>query len=368
MIKLNVIQAKYGDSMILEFGTSTNPMYILIDGGPRTIYEHHLKSELIKIRDGGGKLSLALLSHVDKDHAVGLLDLLTEIREQRANEEEETIIIDAIWHNSFKKTVDREETIQPRLATLISNAGPGSQLMTATGLALNGIAEGHQLRLNALALDISLNPEFDNECISVDSAQDHDFGNLELRVVGPTEENLEELRQEWIQWLDDYEERVGEDPSLAEMADRSVPNLSSIMLLAEADGKQVLLTGDGRGDHLLQGLQQADLLDQEGRLHVDLVKLPHHGSDRNATRDFFRRITADQYVISADGRYGNPDLATLIWLVEAAREQNREIEIFVTNRTPASEKLIQEYPPEEYPYRLIEMDEEADSVTITLAE
>jgi hypothetical protein len=42
-------------------------------------------------------------------------------------------------------------------------------------------------------------------------------------------------------------------PFIAAMADRSIPNLSSIMILAEADeGKKILFTGDGRGDHLLQ--------------------------------------------------------------------------------------------------------------------
>jgi beta-lactamase superfamily II metal-dependent hydrolase len=368
MLNLIIVQAKYGDCFILEFGTPTEPMHILVDGGPRTIYERHLKSELERIRDLGGNLKLAMLSHIDTDHVVGLLDLLADIREQRANELEETIAIHEIWHNSFQETIDRDGAIQPRLATLLANAGPAGQIMTSTGLALDGIAEGNQLRLNALALNIDLNPEFNEECIAVDSAQDsYEFGNLTLRIVGPTEENLEELRQEWIQWAEENEERIGEDPSLAEMADRSVPNLSSIMVLAEADDKTILLTGDGRGDHLLQGLQQVNLLDEEGRLHVDVFKIPHHGSDRNVTREFFRTITANQYVVSANGRYGNPDLATLIWVVEAAREQNQEIDIFVTTNTPASEKLLVEYPPEDYGYHLVAMDEAAHSLRIALA-
>ena len=130
--------------------------------------------------------------------------------------------------------------------------------------------------------------------------------------------------------------------------------------------KTILLTGDGRGDHLLQGLQQAGLLDAQGKIHVNILKLPHHGSDRNATRGFFRKVTAGQYIISANGLYGNPDLATLIWIVEAAREQGRSIEILVTNETPSSRQLVQEYPPGEYGYRLTTMAAGAHALTVDL--
>lgn len=57
-----------------------------------------------------------------------------------------------------------------------------------------------------------------------------------------------------------------------------------------------------------------------GRAHFDVIKAPHHGSDRNIKKTFFRKVTADRHILSANGRDGNPDLATLIWLVEAAKD------------------------------------------------
>ena len=42
----------------------------------------------------------------------------------------------------------------------------------------------------------------------------------------------------------------------------------------------MLLTGDARGDDVLAGLREAGLL-RRSPLHVDVLKLPHHGSDRN---------------------------------------------------------------------------------------
>jgi beta-lactamase superfamily II metal-dependent hydrolase len=141
----------------------------------------------------------------------------------------------------------------------------------------------------------------------------------------------------------------------ARKADQSVPNLSSIMFLAEAEGNTILLTGDGRGDHLLDGLDQAGLLDAEGRLHVDVLKVPHHGSSRNATRAFFQTVTADAYVVSANGRHDNPDLQVLRWIVESAKEQERRIEVFATNATDSTRRLLVECEPEAYGYRLSTM-------------
>lgn|GEM_PF-3464374 len=110
----------------------------------------------------------------------------------------------------------------------------------------------------------------------------------------------------------------------AEYADTSVFNLSSIVILAESTGqggtmRRMLLTGDARGDHILEGLEAAKLL-KDRKCHVDLLKLPHHGSNRNLERDFFKSVTADHYVVSSNGeRFDNPDQDTLEWLAEARK-------------------------------------------------
>lgn len=371
MLRLHVLQARYGDCLLLEFGTPSAPNYILIDGGPPRTYEAHLRGALQRLaaRPGSApRLDLVVLSHVDNDHVVGLLDLTSELREQRVNGQPETVEIGALWHNAFSDTIGRDNDLEARLAAAMAVASQANMALTSTGIALMGIGEGRQLRRDALLLGVPVNEGFPGGMVSVDTAPgDIPLGELTLRVVGPTSDNLEELQEEWEEWLEDHAEEIASgDPLLAAMADRSVPNLSSIMLLARSEGKTILLTGDGRGDHLLQGLRQAELLDQGGTLHVDVLKVAHHGSDRNATRRFFRKVTADQYVISADGLHGNPDLATLIWIVEAACEDGRQIEILVTNETPSTQKLLEEYPPDEYGYQLTILDPGASTLTLEL--
>ena len=45
-------------------------------------------------------------------------------------------------------------------------------------------------------------------------------------------------------------------------------------------------------------------------MKVDVLKMPHHGSARNCTKDFLQAVQADHYVVSANGQNDNPDLET----------------------------------------------------------
>lgn len=397
MLTLHAIQARHGDCLILQFGTPPEPRYILIDGGPASSFDDHLRHELQRIGQIGAKLELAILSHVDTDHITGLLDLVAELRRQQADGEPPLVTIDALWHNSFSATIDGEgdgdrrdggdgagngngggdliagsdgDGIAARFQSLMATAGAASASMAAAGIALAGIGDGNSLRLAALAHDVPINPGLGRDLISVEELPEPVvLGNLSLRVVGPTARNLAELKREWLAWLGEHEVAIATgDPQALAMADRSIPNLSSIMLLAAADGKTILFTGDGRGDHLLAGLDQAGLLDGAGRLSVDVLKVPHHGSNRNVTKAFFEKVVADTYVLSADGKYGNPDLDTLEWIVDSAHEQGRRIEIVATNATSATRDLVAARDPVTCGYRLTVMPTGSHALALVLAD
>src|SRR5262249_30315172 len=134
-----------------------------------------------------------------------------------------------------------------------------------------------------------------------------DMGNgLKATIVGPLKDQLEALQAEWDKFV--KKKAAAPKDKVAEIAsylDKSVTNLSSIVVLVELDGKRILLTGDARGDFVLEGLKAAGAL--AGTLHLDVLKVPHHGSNRDVEVEFFEQVTADHYVISADGKFGNPD-------------------------------------------------------------
>jgi len=375
MFRLHVVQAALGDCLLLAFGTAAAPRFVLIDGGPAGTWQAHLRPVLTDVVGPGGRLDLVMLSHVDNDHVLGLLDLAADVRAERANGDPETVRLGNLWHNSFARTLDPDGAIATRLAAAMASAGAAAATMTSTGMALQGIGEGNRLRQHALALGVPINgrslanpkPGGENTPITPDTLpRALRLGNLRLKVIGPSQANLDALRADWLAWLDAHEDELA-DPQLAANADRSVPNLSSIIVLATADGRRLLLTGDGRGDHILSGLAAAHLLPASAPLHVDVFKLPHHGSIRNLSAELFDRIIADTYVVSADGTHGNPDLETLVLLVDAAHRQGRAIEIVATNRTPSTDALLAQRDPAVSGYRLTVMGAGGHRHVVTLA-
>jgi beta-lactamase superfamily II metal-dependent hydrolase len=136
------------------------------------------------------------------------------------------------------------------------------------------------------------------------------------------------------------------------------------MFLAESGRRRILLTGDGLGDDVVAGLEAAGLMAPGGTFKVDILKVPHHGSARNVVGKLFDRVLADTYVLSANGKYGNPDYQSLIWLVDAAVRQGRDIEIFATNPTDSLARLVSERPPASNHYHLTIMEKGATSVVL----
>lgn len=363
MFKLHVVQAEFGDCLLLEYGKGKS-RYILIDGGPPKNFSTNLETVLRDVAKQKAPLELAVLSHVDNDHIVGLVDYFAQLQADATG----LPAPKELWHNSWGRTLDPEGIIAPRITRLMT--GSRTAAMPYATNAVLGISEGNSLRTKATQLDIPINARFGaGELITVGGAkQPVPFDNLTLQVVGPTQKNLDRLRKDWLAWIEKHEDEVAsDDVTIMANSDRSVPNLSSIMLIAEAHGKSILLTGDGRSDHLLDGLEEAGRLDGDGNFHVDILKLAHHGSERDVTREFFERVTADRYVASANGRDGNPDLTTLGWIAETAKESGRDIEIVVTNRTPSVTQFEKKFPASKFPYTLRLMPKGDHVMMLTLA-
>jgi hypothetical protein len=86
----------------------------------------------------------------------------------------------------------------------------------------------------------------------------------------------------------------------------TTPNLASLTLLVEDATASLLLTGDARGDQIIDGLQQAGRL-VNGTIEVDVLKVPHHGSENNIDSDFVEAVIARDYVFCGNGYSGNPN-------------------------------------------------------------
>ncbi len=351
MLKLNVVQAEYGDCLVLRYGSEAQPGYLLVDGGPSETYPHHLKPVLEQIGSSGGCLDLMVLSHVDNDHIIGLLEMMADMAKRREKSQPELLPVRGLWHNSFERTMGGNRGLVARMDSGL--AGAGASFANAAAVTF-GISEGNKLLTAARQLNIPINPHTGGGTITTEALpKPVVLQDLKIWVLGPTPQNLAQLQEKWLAWLDTYQKRAPFASGVeAEKLDRSVPNLSSIMLLAQSGRRKILLTGDATSDDVLEGLKTLKLMPKSGVFKVDVLKLPHHGSARNVRKAFFNSVQAKIYVISANGRDGNPDLATLIWLVSAAKEQGRKIKILATNAPESIQQLMEEYPPKEWGYTL----------------
>lgn len=110
------------------------------------------------------------------------------------------------------------------------------------------------------------------------------------------------------------------------------PNLASLMLLLEETKvgggvTRAIMTGDGHHEDVLAGLEHHGLLADGKGLHVDLLKIQHHGSEHNLDRDFIKRITADHYVFCANGEHENPDLRIIEVLLKSRLGEDDELSL-----------------------------------------
>jgi hypothetical protein len=323
---LEVLEAKHGDSLLLHYGTKRAPKLIVIDGGPVGVFDRSLRPRLEQLREKRARgaplpVRLLMVSHIDDDHIRGVLDLTDLLLEQRGSE---TPLCDitTLWHNSFDEILGNKETnaIPDALGPSVRLSAAGELTFPARLFRDEGAAavaanvpQGRRLRDNIEPLALRNDP-FEGLVSLRPGQKSLPVGSkLRFTVVGPSQARLEKLEKDWDAKLKTLQRKEAAEAKAlaASFMDDSVYNLSSIVVLAEAGGRRMLLTGDGLAGDILEGLKGAKLLKEGGTLHVDILKMPHHGSARNVTEEFLRAVTADHYVMSANGKYDNPDLATL---------------------------------------------------------
>lgn len=319
IFSLEALRAKHGDSLLLHYGDADDPKLIVIDGGPSGVFKATLRprlEELQKARGGTLPIEVLAVTHMDDDHVRGILDFARALQDDDSLRSD--FDVKTLWLNTFEDSVGDGAAVTTSSAVVPAGVGD-SELEVVTA----SVGEGVNLRSVAEGLKWKLNEGFKDSLVTVpdDSGVEVDLDPLKLTVVGPRSAEIEELRKEWAKEVAKLAKKEKPAAEVAEYVDESVYNLSSIVCLAELGGKKMLLTGDARGDKILLGLEAAGALKKGGSMEVDLLKMPHHGSSRDLTQDFFERIKAREMVISADGEYNNPDLETLE-MISAARKDD----------------------------------------------
>lgn len=371
---LEALQARHGDSLLLHWGDGR---LIVIDGGPSGVFAKTLLPRLEALRAERDvdalRVRLLMVSHIDDDHIHGVLDWTRHMADLRKERQPVPWTIGTLWHNAFDDIVGNVEPLSTALGAAVApvaNDGPvpeGLGLDRSSAMVMASVAQGQQLRADARALDLPVNKPF-RGLVWAPAAERREVpleDGLTLSVIGPGQAQVEALRTDWDRKIEAMKktDAASAQAIAADFVDRSVYNLSSIVVLASLGGRRLLLTGDARGDFVLAGLRDAGLLANDS-IHLDLLKVPHHGSDRNVREDFFARVTADHYVISADGRHGNPDPRMLAMLTEA--RGNAEYTVHLTNRTAPAVEFFERDRPKGRKYHVVFRDDGEPSVRVAV--
>lgn len=277
-----------------------------------------------------------------------------------------------VWHNSFSDQLgDNAGPVSAALAEsamILSGLQTSDEIAEAIRVYHENLAESTKqslqlrYRVSASQLGINVNPEYKAKLMFVRSgkAANLKLGKATMNVIGPFEEDLKNLRKEWNDWLreetdilrsvrqrartdaeglgtsadaflrpleeqaEDLAEQVAiPDLTKAELKKLGIrkkvttPNLASLMFFLKEGSKTVLLTGDGHADDILKGLEGIKKIKPKGGLHVNVLKVQHHGAEFNMTRDFSKRITADHYVFCGNGFSTNPEESVLKTLAQS---------------------------------------------------
>ncbi|HLL72765.1 MAG TPA: hypothetical protein VK363_15080 [Pyrinomonadaceae bacterium] len=417
-MRLTVFQSAEGDCLLL---TGADRKRMLIDGGMNPSYREHVAETLSALK----KLDLVYVSHIDADHISGILRMVDDLVDWRVYDYQSKPSskkagvkkkakkepdfprppeIAHIWHNAFHEQIGENageiENMLAANAVILSANANSAALSEAKQEIRNAVVRVHQnlvtsqaqalelaRRVGAKQLNIPVNQLELNKPLKKPAERKLllvrekvktpiKLGDMSIYIIGPFEEELIKLREEWNTWLSKNSDRLGDiqrraksdedslvaneisgikDSMLAEsvnllnskveeleaeakalgLADNekkkkkligrrdkvTTANLASLMLLVEegtgAKKKTLLLTGDGHAEDILKGLKHYKKLDKSGRMHVDVLKIPHHGAEFNTDQLFCDAVTADHYVFCGNGAHENPDLDIIEMYFEA---------------------------------------------------
>jgi beta-lactamase superfamily II metal-dependent hydrolase len=362
-MRITLLPSDKGDCLLLEARDDTT---ILVDGGMPDSYIEHVRPFLGEWHKNTKRpLDLVYVSHIDEDHIGGVLELMNDLVAWRVYHHKvkmrkkwekpeflEPPPVTAIWHNAFHDIVEDNageigSMLAARAAVLSNSTREGVEQLAAHYQAIAAsIPQAIKLssRIARGQLDIPLNKEFGGKLAMVRGPRTRIRLNGKkspiISVLGPFEDELSKFKDKWDKWLEDKKnqaalrrtrdwrdretDRFTTSEILAldsqELGDRkkvTEENLVSLMLHIEHDGKTILLTGDGHYTDIIRGLKHNQMIKKDDqRLHVDVLKVQHHGSEHNFTAEFAKQITADHYIICGNGRHENPDIRVLDRLLE----------------------------------------------------
>lgn len=334
--------ATTGDCFLIEF--RQEDYCILIDGGYGETYHKYLKKNLLELASQGKHINLLIITHIDSDHIGGIQAFL---KDNGSADYPNIICVDEVWYNAFPHMY-REEIYRKKISYTTKEILRGTLVAgKAEFEQKNGIKDISVLQGNTvvrLLLDngYNWNTMWSGKAVCVKNGVHIPLNEkIQCTLLNPGEKELQNLAKFWIfklksivknfevcdddlyseafecYWMfsgEEYEiirKDIAFENPIDEQAvnwkkwveawsgkeDDSRTNRSSIAIMLEYDGVKMVFPGDAP----IQLFQ--DKLPEK----IDVMKLPHHGSEKNMSAEFIRNTKVSYYILSTDGtKHGHP--------------------------------------------------------------
>lgn len=310
MIEIHSLRVKNGDCFMILFTDCEKPILLVIDSGFVNTY-HMFKYKLKSLIDTYDCEVHMVLTHIDADHIGGFKCLFSNAEPKILSE------IAGFYYNTLESLQIFASCVTPEMV----KAADEIAISTKTSYG------------NAVTLEKYLKEK--NICVHTGLRTGHIINickKIRAYVLSPSPNSLQKF-QNWCEKESDRKTASKDsdyDIPLAELmvkefeSDSSPVNASSISLLIEAPGQRLLFLGDAQSDDVEKGLKSLGY-SEENPVHVDMVKVSHHGSRFNTSPKLLELIHAERFLFSGTGTRGHPDKETLARIIHL---QNQPILCF----------------------------------------
>lgn len=277
-MRVDFLKAGNGDCILMQ-GNGHN---VLIDSGECCEELHSVINRIIESEE---MIDLLVITHYDSDHIKTIVNILRNL-----TPEERRKLIGCVWFNATKVGFK------------------GNELE----LSANDAVELGHLLIEADITWVSelkkgTTKEISNEC------------RLEVIDGGAIFNNdskgglLSSKKSDWGVSFKELERYLDDDAQ-----DSSPTNALSAIIVAHVNGKKILLPGDAVPCKLSEAL---DNYRHNEIAKFDLIKLPHHGSYKNITKDILSKIECSEYVITTDGsQFYHPNKKMMLKVIKWGRK------------------------------------------------
>lgn len=257
-MKINFLQAGNGDCILMQ----GDGHHVIIDSGE---YCDELRDAVYGISESKESIDLLIITHYDNDHIKAICDILSEL-----TIDERKKLLKCVWFNATKVGFKgNEKDLSADDAVELGNLLIEADIPWVSELKKGTVKEiCDECKLEIIDGGAIYEPNGD--------------GGL-----------LSNVKSDWGASFMELENYLDDDAQ-----DSSKTNAQSAIIVGHVNGMDILFPGDAVPSKLSAAL---DFYRKDKIARFDLVKLPHHGSYKNITKEILSKMECSEYVVTTDG-------------------------------------------------------------------